>query len=373
MMPEQNRSPEPSHDGPYPSDGAQTILLCIHCQRSFLSMAGLKDRRCPLCQIGQLETHLDESQRVDPEGILPFEVSSIQLQSIYADFVKGVWIKPTDFTPEALSTRSVRLFWPNWLVDCDVNGAWKMEAGFDYQVESAKESFVDGQWQSVKRVKDRIRWEPRLGELNTHVENIAVPALREHQNRIKMTGPYAHDRAVLYQPPIADDALFEVPDLPPDEAWTEARPMVDKTIEATCQMAAGAQHSQHFELDAQYERQNWTQLYQPIIATHYRDDHDQPQILIVNGQTGQINGPRLASSKRGLKIAGWVAIGAGAFFLLALLVYLISLLVPDARVIAGLFGVLGLITGAIAIIPTVWPYFWNQNQTGPHIAERKRE
>jgi len=110
--------------------------------------------------------------------VLPFRIKPEHLRSLFTQFTSGVWIKPEDFTTENLLQRTQKIFWPLWLVDSDVEGQWQMEAGFDYQVESSKEYFQDGQWRSRKLVEDRIRWEPRLGGINYHVDNVPVPATR---------------------------------------------------------------------------------------------------------------------------------------------------------------------------------------------------
>jgi DNA-directed RNA polymerase subunit RPC12/RpoP len=344
---------------------------CTYCQRRFFAPSKFKEIACPLCQKGVLQGKDESSYEVKPEKILPFKLTKTHLQSIYSNFVSGVWIKPEDFRPENLLSRTIPLYWPLWLVDSVVNGQWEMEAGFDYQVESSKEAYVNGKWRSIKEIKERIRWEPRLGELETQVNNVPVPALKEHQNRIAMTGDYNEDLSESYDPDKGKNALLEVPDVSTREAWPMAKPLVDKTVEKVCQKACGAQHSRQFQLHAAYKNPNWTQFYLPMFATHYKDDENQPQILITNGQTGQIKGPRLASPKRGLKIAGIIAIIAGIFFALALLALLISLAFSDARVVATLLGLVGLGTGLIAIIPAVWPHFWNSGQKGPRIANRR--
>ena len=99
--------------------------------------------------------------------------------------------------------------------------------------------------------------------------------------------------------------------------WQSQR--VDQAVGKISAQAAGAQHTRNFTLKADYQHLNWTQFYLPLYATSYLDDDGQPQIVIVNGETGSIHGPRLASRKRGLKTAGIIAAVAGGFFLLTFL------------------------------------------------------
>jgi hypothetical protein len=340
---------------------------CSNCRRVYLVLPSQLGNPCPLCRNGLLNAQPARMRLSEPEKILPFKINTSQLHTIFSNFVGGVWIKLPDFNVKALLKRTVPVFWPLWLVDCDVDGVWQMEAGFDYQVESGKETFANGQWHSVKQIETRIRWDPRLGELSTHIDNIAVPALEEHQNRQSLTGAYKLDAAHAFDPALLKNALLEVPDLPPGDAWQLAKPQVNTAVGDLCQQATDAQHGRNFALKADYQHQNWTQFYLPLYAAHYLDDDGQPQIVIINGATGEIRGPRLASRKRGLKIAGIIAAVAGVFFLLALLGLLLSLVWDPARSIAALLGVLGLATGMIAIIPAAWPAQWNRRQTGPRI------
>jgi len=344
---------------------------CPHCRRAFLVPPDQTAAPCPLCRQANLEKQPVRMRPAEPERILPFQIGKEKLKTIYEDFISGVWIKAEDFSTERLLERTVPVFWPLWLVDSDIHGHWQMEAGFDYQVQSTKESFSGGAWHSRKQIEDRVRWEPRLGELKTHVDNVNVPALEEHRNREKMTGPYHLEHAQAFSMKQSGNAILEVPDLPPEEAWPLARPQVDKTAARICATAAGAQHQRNFALKADYGNLNWTQFLLPLYATFYKDDEGQPQMVIVNGETGEINGPRLASRKRGLKIAGMIAGAAGLLLILALLSLLLTLIFPPAAIIVVLLGILGFATGVAAIIPAVWPNQWNRKQEGPRIVTRR--
>ncbi len=90
------------------------------------------------------------------------------------------------------------VYWPMWLIDCDVDGHWQMEAGFDYQVESTKESFSDGQWRSSQQIENRIRWEPAFRRDPNSFYEHTCPALEDHQARVQQTGRYPLEKAQPY-------------------------------------------------------------------------------------------------------------------------------------------------------------------------------
>lgn len=344
-------------------------LGCPHCGRVYLVRADQTSPTCPLCRQAQLEPQPVRMRESEPERILPFRMGQRALSTIYANAVSRVWIKPEDFSQETLLSNTVPLFWPLWLVDSDVTGHWQMEAGFDYQVESSKDTYAGGQWQSRKQIEGRIRWEPRLGRIQSRVDNISAPALEEHRNRLQMTGNYPLENAQAYSLGMEKAALLEVPDLPPEDAWPFAQPAVDQAAGKVCTKAAGAQHSRNFSLTAAYSDLNWTQFLLPLYATHYTDDEGQPQILIVNGFTGKLQGPLMASAKRGLRIAGILGAVAGGLVLLALIGFLLTAVLPAAGAVGGLLGFLGVLMGIAAIFVAVWPKQWNRQQDGPRMAE----
>ncbi len=344
---------------------------CSHCHRVYLVAPAYRGASCPLCRQGALEAQPAHMRTAQPEKILSFRVSRKDLLPTYQKFVSGVWIKPEDFNPESLLQNTRPVFWPHWLVDSDVTGSWEMEAGFDYQVESAKEVYNNGRWESRKQIENRVRWEPRVGMMNTRVENVVTPALEEHENRLQMTGNYHLKRGTDFDPTLLGGAFLELPDIPPEDAWPLARPHVDKSLAEVSKKAAGAQHFRNFSMTARFSNQNWTEFFLPMYTTYYTDDEGQPQIVIINAETGTIRGPRLASRKRGARIAWTMAAVAGALFLLALIGLLLTFAIPPMGLIAGLLGLLGLGVSVFAIVTAVWPAQWNRKQTGPRVVKKE--
>ncbi|MEA3328109.1 MAG: phage holin family protein [Chloroflexota bacterium] len=343
---------------------------CPNCRRVFLVPPDIINTTCPLCRRAKLDPQPARLTTNEPEKLLPFQVEKNQLYAIFNEFTSNVWLKPEDFNAEILLKRTRPVFWPMWLVDSDVDGHWQMEAGFDYQVQSSKEVYSGGQWQSRKEIENRIRWEPRLGTASIHVDNIRIPALEEHHNRHQITGTYPLDQANDFDPQQLGIACLEVPDLSPREAWRLARPQVQRELGQICTSASGAEHQRDFAIKADYRNLHWTQFLLPMYTTHYMNDEGQPQILVVNGRSGSIYGPRLASRKRGLHIAGILAGVAGAIFIIALIGLLLAMVFPLAGLIASFLGVLGLGVGIAAIVPAVWPGQWNRRQEEPRIITR---
>ena len=168
--------------------------------------------------------------------------------------------------------------------------------------------------------------------------------------------PQVNLRIVSRQEEGAGRGDYCLPDLPPENAWPLARPQLDEAAADECQQAAGAQHIRNFGLRAGYKSLRWTQLLLPLYVTRYTDDDGNPRILYLNGQSGAIGGARLASQKKGWKIAGIIFAVAAVVFLAALFFGLVGLLFPPSLILGGALGILAMVIACAAIIPAAWPW-----------------
>jgi hypothetical protein len=330
---------------------------CPQCGRSYLVDAARLGQACPGCAAGRLEPQPVRLRPEPPELLVPFQQSPAGLRSAIDRFVRPVWLRPGDFTTSNLLQRLIPIYWPMWLVDSDLSGDWKAEMGYDYQVKSSLESFNQGSWKTREKIETRIRWEPRLGQLNRHYDNASTAALNEANAITAWIGATQRETALPYNPSALSQAAIRIPDLHPENAWPQAQTALNQAAAEECRQAAQAQHLRNYAIHAAYANLNWTQLLQPMYATYYLDDQGQPQVVLVNGQSGAIGGPRRASQRKGCL---WSASGLGiAVFLL--LIYLLLVLLGYGS-LAVLVICLALLTGGLALIPAVWPWQWNRNQ-----------
>jgi len=335
---------------------------CPQCKQVYLVEASRIGSICPNCVRGKLEPQPALLRLEPPERLIPFKISREELRAILKNYTAGVWIRPDDLNPEALLNRLMPVLWPGWLVDGLVVGYWSAEMGYDYQVKSSEEIYRTGQWQTKEMVETRIRWETRAGQIVRRYDNIGVPGMEEHQRLMEIVGGFHMDQIDPYQPNQIGQASLRVPDLPPESAWPAAKANLDRAAGEECTQAAGAQHVRNFNLRAEYDSVNWTQLLLPVYITYYADDQGQAHPIYINGQTGVIGGKRLASQRK-----GWI--WAGASLAIAILLFVLGLLsfaATPALAPLGVLGVLlvllGLGMGVFSIVAVIWPWHWNRGQ-----------
>ncbi|MDR3577404.1 MAG: hypothetical protein P4L50_26375 [Anaerolineaceae bacterium] len=335
---------------------------CPQCGQVLLVKTESIGKNCPNCGRSKLIPQPALLRSEPPELVIPYQIQQANLASIYAGFTKGIWLHSDDFEVDKLLSNTTAVYWPMWLLDSDVSGDWQSEAGFDYQVETSHDIFTNSNWESQKVLENRIRWEPRVGQMKRHYDNIALQATTDYQKLLNLTGNYQLHYAIPFNPSFLKDSDIRVPDIQPENVWPTAKPALDKIVLEDCRKAADAHFLRNFTLHASYGSCNWTQLLFPVFITFYTDDAGNPQFIYVNGQTGKIGGPRLASQKKGWKSAAITAAVAISLLILALIFFGLAALLPLFSAFGVVLIVAAFITGLFAIIPAVWPWQWNRQQ-----------
>jgi hypothetical protein len=341
------------------------ITVCPHCDWRYLVPVDKAALRCPHCFAADLEPVTEGVEQLPylhpPELMTPFSVTKTTADQHIEKFADGIPFAPRDLNPEALRSRVQPLYLPMWLVDGDVTATWEAEAGFNYDVVSHQERYSDGGGWATQQVQEtRIRWEPRVGQLERHYDNIVAPALEQHAAMEQALGVYALDNTQPYAVGTLERALVRLPDRAPEAAWADAAPAFQAAAGEECRQAAGADHIRQFRWSPAYTGQHWTLLLLPLYATYYLDDDDEPRPVLINGQSGRVFGVRRASMQRAQHTALIIVAIAAVLFLLSLAVGVAGLAVPPLLAVGGIGGVLALCVGLGAIVPIVRVWQFNR-------------
>lgn len=350
---------------------AWVYAACPNCRATFYAPRENITRECPNCFSARLDAHKPPPFDAPPELVVPFSIAPNTLEYLYERWLRGMWFKPRELNVSNLVERSMQLYLPLWLVDANVNGQWQAQMGFDYLVASTQERFDGAQWTTQKLNETRVRWETRAGEIARRIQNVSVPALNDHTRWMNGIGatqwlepPFDLARAVPIAPDTLQKTIFRAPEIPPFSAWNRARDFFPTRAARECKEAANAQHIDHFQINAEYDSQNWTLLLLPLYVSAYRADDGKIQRVFVNGQSDVVNGVKRASMRRAQNIAALLFLAAALTFLAALAV---GLFATRAQELLGLAILLVLLTFALAVaacapILYVWQFNRQANE-----------
>lgn len=344
--------------------GEQVLyVMCNRCDRSFLVPSDLNSRECPYCRNGNLDLY--EGQDFSnlqchirpPEMQIPFNYPIEKLFEGLQTFAKEVPYAPEDLTAENLRNRLRMVYIPMWLVDGQVSATWQADCGFHYQAKSHEENFNSGRWNTRDVIETRTRWEPRLGKLTRTYQNMAAPGLNDHRKLMERLGGYNYSQSVrtdwkaLISNKPQPAPVVLVPERDKEDAWPDTLPRFQEEATSETRQAAAADQIRDFRWKPTFTDQSWTLFLLPAWSSFYLDDDNVRQVLLVNGQSGQANGPRRASMKTAKQKSLTLLIAALVVLALTVGAGLLSMMVPALLLLAGIGLVLVLILALAAIHP----------------------
>jgi hypothetical protein len=340
--------------------------VCERCQWRFLAPSGSGAPICPNCHQRTLSILPDGLSELPntypPELVLPFNQTPSALDDAIREFTKGIPYPPEDLHPQNLRSRLARVYLPMWLIDACIAAQWQSEVGFNYEVVSHQEHYDQNRsgWASKEVKEARVRWENRVGRINRDYHNIAVSGLEDAARLKKELGDYQLHHAAAYIPECLDSAFVRLPDLHPKEAWSEAAAAFQKVAADDCQRACDADHQRQFRWKAQFTQLNWTLLLLPAYSSYYLDDSGRPHPILINGQTGQVAGARMASMRRAQN-------RSLAFLLVGIILFLTGMILETftaTSALIGLFSTLAILGGIGSTLASLVPYVsaWDFNR-----------
>jgi hypothetical protein len=189
-----------------------------------------------------------------------------------------------------------------------------------------------------------------------------APALEEDATLRRRLGDWDEAALEPYGPSQVAQAVVSLPNRTPEDAWPAVVPTLRQRAAAECQRAASADHLRQFRWQLESVKRNWTLLLAPLYATTYADDEGHARVLLVHGQTGQIDGEQRGSMKRARRRALIIGIMAAALLAVSLAVAAAGLVFPPLTVVGGIGGLVALLTGAGALVPIARVWQFNRRQ-----------
>ncbi len=341
-----------------------SVYVCEFCDWIFCHIEVHQHQRCPYCFHSELS--LLDSEEIShlitysPELYFPFSVGIDVINSKLRDFVKGIRFAPRDLSIDSLNNRLTQLYIPNWLVDVHVSADWEAEMGYNYEVVSHQERFdqKSNLWKTREFTETRIKWEHTIGRLNRSYQNIRAPGIEEAPVLLQKVGEFDISTAQLFQKVPPTPTFFGMPRRTREDAWPEAEIVINSTASLECMQAAQADYIRQFRWQPDYDNQNWTLLLSPIYSTYYLDDDNNPQVILIHGQTGRLSGEQKASMRKARQVSLAIFLVAIAVFLLSLVIAFASMFVPPLLVLAGIGIFISILLAISAMIPVgmVWHF-----------------
>lgn len=295
-------------------------IRCESCGASFQVEPQVTSATCPFCGSAAVqERPSGETERLQPESVIPFAISSDQVRTSFEAWLKRLWFRPNALKRFAVTEKRLikGMYIPFWTFDALTQSFWTAESGYYYyETESYWEQDANGERVERTRQVRKVRWEYSSGRHSAFFDDVLVPASRGVDPALASRLRYQTGALVPYQPQYlvglgAEDYRIDMP-----EAWPVAQREIDGAIYRACgQMVPGDTH-RNLQVRTSYHNRSFKLCLLPIWVASYRYQ-GKPYRFLCNGQTGEIEGEAPWS---------WIKITLFAAAMAALIVGLLFLL-----------------------------------------------
>ena len=273
---EEAEQPAPPESG----SGAQANLFtCPSCGAQIVASSTTAATECfychnPVVLSGRL------SGEYLPKKIIPFKISREEAETKFLEWVKRKRFVPRSFVNKKNIEKITGIYFPYWMIDCDVHGCMTASA------EKVR------RWRSGDIEYTETSYYELIREGNVHFEDLIKNAL-SHSNREIIDSVQPYDAAGLtdFSMPYLSGFQAEKRDIEKEQLQQE----VDGEVrQYTADLLRGTMNGytsiRPTDGSAQPLRENWDYTLLPVWTVVYRDKKNQSYFYAMNGQTGQIYG-----------------------------------------------------------------------------------
>jgi ribosomal protein S27AE len=288
-----------------PSDTGQQTYVCSGCGAQTLIEARSVKMVCGFCGSPRVNESALEHTFIQPQGMLPFQISRLEAEEAFKGWIKKGWFRPN--TLKSLSKTDVLhgIYLPFWTYDAQTQSDWEGYAGFYYYVTQTVTVNGKTQTRSVRHT----RWEYRSGHLGHFFDDLLVCGSEAHAaERIQGVLPYDLSRTINFDPRLLLGWETEVYDVEVDKGYGKAVRTMEASLREMCGRELGGDTQRGLKIQTEFSGQSFKLLLAPLWICTYVYSGKTYRFL-VNGQTGKIDGNKPVS---------WIKVALFVLFLVAL-------------------------------------------------------
>lgn len=278
----QNRLPEADLE-------TTQVLNCTSCGAQVEFEPAVHAAECPFCA-SPVVTDTGENRHIKPSAVLPFALDEKAAHNAMKSWLGRLWFAPSGLQKYAKrnGARMDGVYVPYWTFDAQTRSRYRGQRGTVYY--ETRRVVVDGR-STTQRVA-KIRWRNTSGRVQRFFDDVLVLGSRSLPKRFTDALP-PWDMSLLepYAPEFLAGMRSEAYTLEVDEAFHEARAVMDRVIERDVRFDIGGDRQRIAHIDSEVSDVTFKHILLPIWVAAYRY-RGKSYRFVVNGQTGRVEGER---------------------------------------------------------------------------------
>lgn len=244
---------------------------------------------CPFCGSNEVLFREPLEDVLRPRYLIPFKVDHPACQDITRQWLGKSWMVSSELRQiagqsQGMAEKLIPLYIPYWTFGSTCHATWKAQVAH----ETIERQFINGEMKEFHKVT----WKEEAGKVEKVFSDLLVPGTtRFNMNALGKIDSYKIEDLVLYSPPLLAGMEAQAYDLPLEEAWDAGRQIIREQMRQACLDRVSSTQIRNFSMSMDFSNEAWRYILVPIYTGIYHYNSKPFQILI-NGQTGQITGPR---------------------------------------------------------------------------------
>jgi ribosomal protein S27AE len=285
----------------------QQVVSCPQCGAQTIFDPHVVAAHCAFCAGPMVSVTAHASRRIRPRGLVPFALEAKAAQERFRRWIEGRWFAPNALKDTVRSADGVRgVYVPCWTFDAETESDYTGQRGINRTVTVMQRN-AEGREVPVTRIV--TDWYITSGRVRVDFDDETV--LASHSVPKHLEGVLSGWDIARLVP--VDDAYVagftvEAYQVGLEAAFGEAQERFASAIDSAVRRDIGGDQQRVMGVDTRYGHVSFKHVLMPVWIASYRFK-DKVYAVVVNGQTGEVQGDRPYSA---WKIAGAVLAATAA-------------------------------------------------------------
>ncbi len=236
---------------------------------------------CPFCNAHNI-VDTDVIDGLQPNGILPFNISRAQVPTIYEKWLKSKTLAPNKLKKEAKRQPARGVYIPLFTFDAFAECDYTIRYGQHYTVTvgSGKN----------RHTETRTRWYVASGYIEDFFNDVQVEASKSiTQKNLRKLGGFDTDNSLEYHNQFISGYSAERYDKSLDESWDDAKELIKASLRQQIVSRYNADVVDYVNMGCAYKNKTYKYVLVPVWIFNYLY-HKKSFECIINGRSGRVVG-----------------------------------------------------------------------------------
>jgi hypothetical protein len=265
-------------------------VKCSACGATTQVDPAVASTACPFCGSPQVLEQKPDPNIVQPESVIPFQLTSDQAYQNYRKWLGKGFFRPRDVIQKSGGAQIQGVYLPFWTFDAHAESRWTAESGTYYHETERYTTTENGRRVTKTRQVRKVRWYPSSGHHADDYDDVLVSGTTSgDQPMLQKIYPFETARLLPYKPDYLSGWAAEAYRIPLADAWPKGQEVIRKEEHNKCDRQVPGDTHRSLNVRTQLSQTTYKHVLLPVFLANYRYNTKLYHFM-VNGQTGEVQG-----------------------------------------------------------------------------------